>query len=135
MHEEKAVSKQIYSGIASLLRVGVIFLILVGLLLLSRIIVLFFGSLSVLPGYQELLKISDLFLGPVTNIKAIETPYKGVFDLAATIVLVIVLIAEFALSSVQHFFQRQAKQTAKAVAPNVTAPDTDKQDLTTAKKL
>lgn len=114
MNGEKAVVKQIYSGIAALLHLVVVFLILAGLLLLLRIILLFFGSLSVLPGYKELLKLSDFFLGPATSIKAIETPYKGVFDLAATIVLIIVLVAEFGLSSLQHFFKRQANLAAKA---------------------
>jgi hypothetical protein len=123
MNEEKTVVKQIYSGIAALLHLAVVFLILLGMLLLVRIILLFFGSLSMVPGYKELLKLSDLFLGPATNIKAIETPYKGVFDLAATIVLIIVLVAEFGLSSLQHFFKRQARLAAKAAAVTLKPSD------------
>jgi len=124
MNEEPNVSNQVYGGLTTIIRLLVFVSIAVGILLLARIIFLFFGSLKTVPGYGQVVTLTDSFIGPLKSIAPIKTPYDGIFDIAATGALMIALVLEFVLQSVQGYLERQSARARKAPADApASAPD------------
>lgn len=114
MNKESNVSSQVYGGLAMIMKVLVFASIAVGILLLLRIIFLFFGSLKTIPGYEQIVAITDSFIGPLKSIAPVETPYEGRFDIAATVVLILALVLEFVVHGVQNFLERQSIRSGAA---------------------
>lgn len=121
MNEESNVSNQVYSGLGAIVSVLVFASIIVGVLLLARIIFLFFGDLKSVAGYDQVVKTTETFIGPLKAIEPVKTPYEGVFDIAATGALLGVMLLEFILAGVRDFFR---KQSARALQPPPQTPTT-----------
>ena len=122
MSEEPNVSTNIYSGLTTIMRILVFASIAVGILLLARIILLFFGSLKTVPGYEQVTSITDSFIGPLKSIAPVKTPYEGIFDIAATGALLIALVLEFVFQGIQNYLERQSLQAGTATAPASSPP-------------
>lgn len=116
MNGQPNVSSQVYGGLTTIVRILVFVFIGIGILLLARIIFLFFGSLKTVPGYEQVMTYSDVFIKPLGSIESVNTPYDGIFDIAATGGLLIALVLEFVLASVQNFLE---KQIVKSRAPQL----------------
>jgi len=114
MNEEPNVSSHIYGGLTTIMRLLVFASIAVGILLLARIILVFFGSLKTVPGYDQVVAITDSIIGPLKSIAPVKTPYEGIFDIAATGALLVALALEFTFQSVQNYFQRQSVRAGTA---------------------
>lgn len=114
MNKESNISSQVYGGLAMIMKVLVFASIAVGILLLLRIIFLFFGTLKTIPGYEQIVAITDSFIGPFKSIAPVETPYEGRFDIAATIALILALVLEFVVHGVQNFLERQSIRSGAA---------------------
>ncbi len=72
-------------------------LILVAVLLVVRIVVLFFGALAARSLGEALVAITDYLVIPF-GVEAIKTPYGGVFDIDAALTVGTLIVAEWALS-------------------------------------
>ncbi len=118
MDQQQNVSNQVYGGLATVLRVFVLFSIIVGVVLLVRIIYLFFGSLQTAPGYDIVISLTDPLVAPLDMLESIKTPYDGKFDVAGTGVLLGVMIVEFILSG---FKSSLGKKSEKALIQSITA--------------
>lgn len=73
-------------------------LVLLAIAETARLVVMFFGQLA----SQGWAKIIVAFTDPVTidfGVKAIKTPYGGVFDVNAAIMIGVLLLIEWALSA------------------------------------
>ncbi len=136
MSAQPNVSGQVYGGLGTVLRVLVFAVIAVGILLLARIIFLFFGSLKTVPGYEQVVTITDSFVGPLKSIEPVKTPYDGIFDIAATGALLVALVVEFMLQGVQNWLDKQeARNRAPQPANDLPrAADTPKVEDELAKK-
>ena len=82
---------------------------LLGLLILARIILLFFGQLKTVPGYEQVLNVSKPFILSLETGK-IETPYDGQFDLPATITLLLIIVLESFLSVFRGVLGRRSSR-------------------------
>jgi len=118
MNEQPNVSSQVYGGLAMIIRVLTFAAIAAGILLLARIIFLFFGSLKTVPGYEQVVSLTDSFIGPLKGIAPVKTPYDGQFDIAATGALLVALVLEFMLQGIQNFLEKQGVR-ARAPQPQV----------------
>jgi uncharacterized protein YggT (Ycf19 family) len=125
MNEQPSVSGQVYGGLTTILRVLVFATIAVGILLLARIILLFFGSLKTVPGYEQVVTLTESFIGPLKSIEPVKTPYEGIFDIAATGALLIALVLEFMLQGVQNFLERQQVRSRAPHPAGESAPAAD----------
>ncbi len=124
MNEQPNISGQVYGGLSTLVKVLVFGLIILGVLLLARIMFLFFGSLKVVPGYDAVISFTEIFVRPLQNIDPVQTPYDGIFDIAATGVLLIVLVLEFMLSGIQGWLTKQhARNNIRPSRPMERIPD------------
>lgn len=125
MNEEPNVSGQVYGGLTTVMRLLIFASIAAGILLLARIIFLFFGSLKTVPGYEQVVSLTESFIGPLKSIAPIKTPYDGIFDIAATGALMIALVLEFMFQSVQGFLERQSARArqARSADASASAPD------------
>jgi hypothetical protein len=72
-------------------------LIFVAVLLVIRIVVLFFGALAAHSLSQALITVTEYLVIPF-GIEAIKTPYGGVFDVNAALTVATLIVAEWALS-------------------------------------
>ncbi len=118
MDQQPNVSNQVYSGFATILRIFVLLAIVVGVVLLVRIIYLFFGTLQTAPGYDAVISLTDPLVAPLNMLERIETPYNGFFDVAGTGVLLGVMIVEFILSGTRNSL---AKKSEKAMIQSIAA--------------
>ncbi|MDP1809668.1 MAG: hypothetical protein Q8L35_09080 [Actinomycetota bacterium] len=114
MNEESNVSSHIYGGLATIMRLLVVASIAVGILLLARIILLFFESLKTVPGYEQVVAITGSFIGPLKSVAPVKTPYEGIFDIAATGALLVALVLEFVFQSVQNYLEKQSVRAGTA---------------------
>ncbi len=118
MDEQSNVSNQVYGGLATVLRVFVLLTIVVGVVLLIRIIYLFFGTLQTAPGYDAIISFTDPLVAPLNMLESIDTPYEGHFDVAGTGVLLGVMIVEFIISG---FRSSLTKKSEKAMIQSIAA--------------
>lgn len=128
MGEESNVAEQIYGGLVTAARLFILILLVASILLLGRIILLFFGSLKTVPGYEQILAITDYLIGPLDSIVPIKTPYGGIFDIAAAGVLVTAMLLEYVFQNIRDFFEKQsvrhrAAKPAKATAAASAGPE------------
>ena len=72
-------------------------LIIVAVLVTARIVVLFFGALSAQTWGEALIRITDFLVIPF-GVEAINTPYGGVFDVDAAIMVAVLILVEWGLS-------------------------------------
>ena len=100
---------QTYQGIARAVKVLVFVTVAVTAFVLARIVFLFFDQLKTLPGYRFVIDFSDSLLGPFKGIKPVNTPFKGIFDIGAVILLMFLIVGEFILSGIAGFFSRRAR--------------------------
>ncbi len=107
MDEQPNMSGQVYGGFNTIVRILVLALVVVGILLLLRIIFLFFGTLKTVPGYDFVISTTEYMVAPLNNIESVNTPYEGIFDIAATGILLITLLVEFIFSGIQGWLSRQ----------------------------
>ena len=117
MKQQSRVSDQVYGGLALIMRLVVFAAIALGVLLLVRIIYLFFGALKTAPGYEWVVSFTEPFTKPLAAIEPIKTPYDGIFDIAATGALLGVMLIEFILSGIKNYFQKKAEHLVVTVAP------------------
>lgn len=72
-------------------------LVLLAVCLTAGVVVRFFGVLAGAPVGEQYLKFVSVITMPL-GMTSIQTPYGGVFDVNATISIVVILVAEWALS-------------------------------------
>jgi hypothetical protein len=72
-------------------------LIIVAVLLVVRIVVEFFGTLSATTWADPIIALTSFLVIPF-GLEPVKTPFGGVFDIDAALTIGIVLIAEWALS-------------------------------------
>jgi len=118
MDQQPNMSNQVYGGFATVLRILVLVSIVIGVTLLIRIIYVFFGSLSTAPGYDAIISLTDPLVAPLSSLDSIDTPYEGVFDVAATGALLGVMVVEFMFSSVRSSLERKSD---KALIQSIAA--------------
>lgn len=109
--QQANVSSQVYGGLAGVLRVVVLGAILLGVVLLVRIIYLFFGVLKTAPAYDAILAFTEPMVAPLGALAPIKTPYDGIFDVAGTAALLAVMVIEFILSSIKSSLAKKSEQT------------------------
>jgi len=124
MGQQPNMSGQVYGGLSTIVKVLVFGFIILGVLLLVRIMFLFFGSLEAVPGYEQVISFTDAFVAPLDSIEPVKTPYEGIFDIAATGVLLIALVLEFMLSGIQGWLTKQyARYNIRPSSPMERIPD------------
>lgn len=126
--EQKTVGGQVYNGFSIIIKLLIAATVGLGLLLLLRIIFLFFGAMKTFPGYRQVIDWTQVFVEPLARVGEVKTPYDGAFDIGATILLVLVLVSEFIMSSIQGFVERRARLASQAKL----APAEDEPELTDA---
>jgi len=75
-------------------------LIAVAIVLTARLVVEFFGQLAAQEWGKALVALSNPFIIPF-GIEGIKTPYGGVFDVNAGLLILLVLAAEWLLSGIR----------------------------------
>jgi uncharacterized protein YggT (Ycf19 family) len=110
MDQEQNVSSQVYDGLAIVLRILEFLAVIVGIVLLVRIIYLFFGALSEAPGYGAIKSVTDPLISPLSGVTPVDTPSDGVFDIAATGVLLLVMVIEYIISGIRGWLQRKSEK-------------------------
>jgi len=88
-----------------------------GVLIVARLVLLFFRSLKSLPGYQFVINITNLIISPFKIAKLIPTPYAGYFDLTAVIVLILLVIVEYGLGIFEGIISRMARPSQQGKKP------------------
>jgi hypothetical protein len=83
--------------VRQLVTVAMNLLILLAIMLVVRIVVLFFGTLAAQGWAQAFVTISDYLVIPF-GIEQIKTPYGGVLDVDAALTVATFIVAEWALS-------------------------------------
>lgn len=99
---------QTYRGVSKAIKVLVAVVIISSIVVLARIVFVFFGQLKTLPGYQFIIDLSGVMSAPFNSVGTVKTPYSGVFDIGATVLLMILIFIEFILSGIANFFSRRA---------------------------
>ena len=108
MTVEYSAKGQTYKGISRALKVvGFLFLIAT-LFILARIVFLFFGQLNTILGYQFVIDTSEILMPPFESLGSVTTPYEGIFDIGATVLLIAVIFIEFIIGAMASFFNRRA---------------------------
>lgn len=100
---------QTYRGISRAIRVIVFAVVVVSIIVLARIVFVFFGQLKNLPGYQFVIDFSETLMGPFKAVGTVKTPYEGIFDIGATVLLMLLILGEFILSGIGGYFSRRAR--------------------------
>ena len=72
-------------------------LIVLAVLLVARLLVLFFGSLAAQTWGEAIVRVTDFIVIPF-GVDPIKTPYGGIFDVDAAIMIVALIIGEWVLS-------------------------------------
>lgn len=82
--------------------IGVVIAVLVvGMVaLLARLVFEFFGALHGQPFYAQLVSFTNLILLPI-QVSGAKTPYAGVFDVRATLTIVVLLVGEYLLTGLR----------------------------------
>lgn len=111
---------QMYRGAAAAFRVIVFAVVAVTILIVARIVFLFFGQLKEASGYLFVRDITDSVLWAFEDLGVVKTPFEGVFDIGATILLLILIFTEFILTGIARFFSRQARH--EIINPEKPAP-------------
>ncbi len=119
MEQQANVSNSVYSGLAAIFRVLVFAAILLGVLMLVRVIYLFFGVLETAPGYDWVIAFTDTFAAPLDSFEPIKTPYEGIFDIAGTGALLAIMVVEFILSGIKNYLFRKGDRIIIQVPPPV----------------
>lgn len=99
----------IFKGLYFLIRLIIVLLGIFGVLIVARLVLLFFGSLKSLPGYQFVINITNLIISPFKIAEVISTPYAGYFDLTAVIILILLIIAEYGLGIFEGIIGRMVR--------------------------
>lgn len=86
--------RSIWSAVLSVVAVA---LIAVAIALTARVVVLFFGTLAAQGWAEAIVTITDRFVIPF-GIEPIKTPYGGIFDVDASLTIVVVVVGEWLLS-------------------------------------
>lgn len=86
---------------------------LLGVLILARIVLLFFGSLKALPGYDTIVNLTDPYVTPLKGVEGVKTPYRGVFDLPAVIILLLIIILESFFSIFRGILGRRVSRASR----------------------
>lgn len=87
-------------GVRTLVSLLMNALVVVAVLVTSRMVVQFFGSLSAQPWGSALISVTNVLVLPV-DLALIKTPYGGGFDLAAALSVIVFLGVEWVLSVVR----------------------------------
>ena len=99
---------QTYRGVARAIKVIVAAIVIVSIVVLARIVLIFFGQLKTMIGYQFIVDLSGVMTAPFSSVGTVATPYSGVFDIGATVLLMLLIFFEFILSGIAGFFNRRA---------------------------
>ena len=99
---------QTYKGASRALKLIAFLFLIATLIILARIVFLFFGQLNTIPGYQFVLDTSEILMPPFKNLGSVTTPYEGIFDIGATVLLIVIIFIEFAVAAIASFFNRRA---------------------------
>jgi len=99
---------QTYRGVGRAVKVLVSAVVIASIIVLARIVFVFFGQLKTLPGYQFIIDLSGLLTAPFKSVGTVKTPYSGYFDIGATVLLMLLIFVEFILSGIANFFNRRA---------------------------
>jgi uncharacterized protein YggT (Ycf19 family) len=83
--------------IRSLITVVMNVLIIVAVLVTARIVILFFGALSSQAWAEAIVRVTDFLVIPF-GVEAIKTPYGGVFDIDAALMVALLILVEWVLS-------------------------------------
>lgn len=75
-------------------------LIAIAIVLTARLVVEFFGQLAAQQWGKALVALSTPLMIPFA-LEGIKTPYGGVFDVTAAVMIVVVLAAEWILSGIR----------------------------------
>ena len=108
MAVEYSAKGQTYKGVSRALKLVAFLFLIATLLVLARIIFLFFGQLNTIPGYQFVVDTSEILMPPFKTLGSVTTPYDGIFDIGATVLLIAIIFIEFALAATASFFNRRA---------------------------
>lgn len=84
----------------SLLTIVMNVLVIVAIVLTVRLVVLFFGQLASQDWAKTFQAFTDLLVIPF-GLEPIKTPYGGVFDINAALTILVLLLAEWVLSTVR----------------------------------
>lgn len=117
MEQQSTVSDSVYTGLAAIFRVLIMIAIGLGILMLVRIIYLFFGTLKTAPGFDWVISFTDTFAAPLKDIEPIKTPYEGVFDIAGTGALLGIMVLEFVLAGIKSYFGHKTDRIVIQVPP------------------
>lgn len=131
MDAQLTASGHTYQVISKAVKIIVFAVVVITAFVLARIVFLFFEQLKTIPGYQFVIDFSESFMGPFKGIGTVNTPFKGVFDIGATVLLMLLIVAEFMLNSIAGFFRRlagrqvikekpEAPQVQVIVSPNIS---------------
>ena len=101
---------QAYRGASAAFRVIIFAVVAVSLLLVARIIFLFFGQLKDVAGFSFVTDVTDSILWPFKDLGEIKTPYDGIFDVGATILLLVLVFTDFVLTGIAGYFRRQSRR-------------------------
>ena len=127
MSEQPSVSAGVYRGLAVVVRIIMLVAVAAGIMLLARIVLLFFDSLKTVPGYDMIIDITTALiepLEPLASIEPVKTPYNGIFDIAATGVLLMAMALEVVLQGIHNFLDKQAIRAERpAPVGNQTSPE------------
>lgn len=85
------------SPVRTILLILMDLLVALALFLVVRLVVLFFGVLAVTAWAKAIAKLSQPFVLPF-GVKAISTPYGGIFDINAALSIAAYLVIEWAVS-------------------------------------
>ncbi len=108
MAVEYSAKGQTYKGISRALKLVAFLFLIATIIILARIVFLFFGQLNTIPGYQFVLDTSEILMPPFENLGSVTTPYEGIFDIGATVLLISVIFIEFIIGATASFFNRRA---------------------------
>lgn len=119
MSTENTATKQVSSGVSKALKFIMVVVVAVTILLVVRIVLVFFEQLNQVPGYDMIVSLSEPIRAPLNSLPRITTPYgtapKGAghyFDVAATVIVLVMLLVEYVLGALAGYFERQARGRA-----------------------
>lgn len=116
MSTGNSAGKKISSGASMAVKLVMLAVVAVTILLVVRIVLVFFEQLRQVPGYNLIVDLSEPFRAPLDSLPRIATPYgtsaEGAyhyFDVAATVVVLALMFVEYVLAGLAGYFERQAR--------------------------
>lgn len=116
MSTENSVGKKMSSGASKAVKLMMLAVVAVTILLVIRIVLVFFEQLRQVPGYELIVDLSEPIRAPLDSLPRIATPYgtsaEGAyhyFDVAATVVVLVLMFVEYVLAGVAGYFERKAR--------------------------